>query len=214
MLALPEDIVSKDVGQWLDNGWFYANTDKDFGQPEIVCLQASQVDNDSKPKHAAVCNMHGVHSVVPWTKMYAHWPICGAVNVHPWADDPGTYHSKYAMSLIRLQKKQWKRTYNSYCLRAKPIVPEPVYAGSDHYPVIHAAFNPEYFSYTRIVDELFADGWVSCAITPNLIVLKGEKQRVFVDGDVVGLIDKQGYFTCVNPGLKRRLMPYFDGRVG
>lgn len=208
MNPLPSDIVAKDVSQWLSEGWFYAEYSKNL-------FRIGRLLHVSPDNNTAIVTFLGKEFkdelMLPFDKLYTHWPQCGAINILP--SEEQTWHGKFAMSLLRLQKKQWKRTYNSYCLKVRVIsdVADHFNYGADSEPVIKAAFDPQYFSYTHAVKHMFPDGWRSVAITPNIIVSadKSNSQMVFLDGEVIGTISGTR-FTCFNPGLKRRLLQHFD----
>jgi hypothetical protein len=203
VIALPEDITSKDVNQWLCEGWFYV---KHEGELKIARYITSISEHST-----LVRTLDDEELTVPHSWLFAHWPACGSINI---VSNPKT---GFAAHLVRLQKKQWKRTYNTYCLKMRPISDQQDHFtfGADGEAVVRAAFNPEYFTYTEVLKHKFPEGWVSCAINPSLIVMKvPDQQMVYVDGEVVGLInDTTKFFTCVNPGIKRRLLPHFDYMV-
>ena len=204
-MPLPEDIIAKDVTQWLDGGYFWACDDA--GVFKIARLLG--VGNEAKNAKVQLLDSDQA-PLLKWNQLYAYWPVCGALNIR---ED----ENKFAVFLTRLQKKQWKRTYNSYCLKLRTISDKPDHfnCGADSVCVIKAAFEPEYFTYTE-ARSMLENGWTSVAINPNLVVMKAPDQKmVFVDGEIVGFVtDATNVFTCVNPGLKRRLLPHFDYSVG
>lgn len=210
MIQLPDDIVAKDVHQWLDGGWFYADRGKG---PELARL--NQIHPDGL--QADVRFFDEKYTLLPFNKLFAEWPMCGSLNIFSSSHGKITSPGNFAVSLLRLQKKQWKRTYNSHCLKLKTISETDahfVYSPGDK-PIVGAAFSPVYFTYTQAVNQNFNAGWVSVAINPNLIIMKSIDSRIliFVDGEFVGAIDENNKFVCLNPGLKRRLLPHLDYAV-
>lgn len=207
MIPLPGDITKKDVNQWLSDGWFYYKDKSSTYQ--IGRLGGCSDDAEIITVHKLIDN-GGVSEVVevPREYVFAHWPECGSLNIPT---------QKVAVSLVRLQKKQWKRTYNSECVKLRVISDNPNHFGAtaNHTVVIQAAFSPEYFNYGDVLKYHFPAGWKSCAISPNVIVLKpeqGSNLTVFLNGEIIGMV-ADGRFTCVNPAIKRRLLPFFDYMV-
>lgn len=206
MIPLPQDITSKDIHQWLDGGWCYAEVNG--------VLRMAMFQKYIEPSGAMVVTDDLNGNIVPVEKVYAHWPMCGAINIMPWTH-PMTpvvkLDGKHAIQLRRVQRKQWKRTYNSGCLSLVPIgAPHQRYLSPEIYGVAKCAFNPEYFSYTDVVQNKFPEGWKSCAITPSLIVTNGVTKKVFLNGELIGKIDAENLMTCTHIGLKTKLRPYFD----
>lgn len=203
MIPLPEDISKKDVNQWLSGGWFYFKGSS--GTYQIGKLAG--VDEAQSLIHTQT--PMGDVEIVPFANVYPHWPECGAANLK---------ELKCAVSLTRLQKKQWRRTYTSDCLKLRVLSDDPTHFSGinpDYPSVIAAAFEPEYFTFSDVLKFKFKDGWKSCAISPSLIVMRPENSpslTVFLNSEIIGMID-DGRFTCVNPSIKRRLLPYFDYMV-
>jgi hypothetical protein len=206
MIALPEDITRKDILQWLEGGWFFvANQSGTYQIASMYGVSDKNVDD-----LITVLPMGGTEPITATrAQVFPHWPECGALNL---------MGGKFAVSLVRLQKKQWKRTYNGLCIKMRVIsdAQEHFSVNADSDEVVTAAFGPQYFTYSDVVKFRFKDGWKSCAISPSLIVMKGaenDNTTVFLSGEIIGLIDDQSRFTCINVGLKRRLLPHFDYMV-
>jgi hypothetical protein len=213
MTPLPTDIVAKDVTQWLSEGWFYAELSPNVFH--IVRLLTANADENK----AYVEPLYEDHDkdleeiVCEFKQLYAYWPECGALNIMP-NPDKGV-EGKFAVHLSRLQKKQWKRTYNAYCLKLRTISTKPADFSitADYAQVVYSAFNPQHFTYTEAL-SMFEDGWRSVAINPILIVsrINDKEQMLYSDGEIIGVI-KKDKLTCFNPALKRRLLYHFDNLV-
>jgi hypothetical protein len=202
MIPLPSDILPKDVNQWLGEGWFYVRNESGTYQ---ICRYDHTMDDC---EHSVVLPMDGKSFVAHHSAIYPHWPECGGVNLPD---------QKFAVFVTRLQKKQWKRTYNRYCVKLRVIsdIAAHYATSTDHPSVVKGVFEPEYYNYSDIVNYRFKDGWKSCAISPTLVVMKSTEGPVLVfsAGEIIGTIDEANRFTCVNPGIKRRLLPHFDYMV-
>lgn len=212
MIPLPKDIVAKDVTQWLGEGWFYAEL-----TPNVFSVARLLVANGEENKAYLTLLYNDpdkdVEITCGFNQLYAFWPECGSLNIVP--NKEQKIDGKYAVHLARLQKKQWKRTYNAYCLKLRVIShkTDDFSVSPDYSQVVAAAFNPEYFTYTEALDK-FESGWRSVAINPSLLVSNSprDEQIVYIDGELIGII-KEKKLTCFNPGLKRRLLHHFDDLV-
>lgn len=214
MLSLPQGISSRDIRQWLQEGWYFVEYKN--GEKAVACLLG--VTEDGTRINSLTTD--GMKVTSNPRQVYPHWPTCGALNVPV---------MRCAVYLERCPRRQWKRTYTSRCL--KVIVPGALdlYGGgfiSSPNPSISAnmnyivteAFNPQYFSY-REAKRLFnlqeSHRRVgSVALNQNVIVVWRGDQLPFVyyRARLIGKICDDQLITH-NEVLARHIIGAFNGDV-
>lgn len=206
MIPLPSDIAPRDVEQWFRGGvCVYNGTPHRFHDSEgdgiyIQSLTLGGLDE---------------HFRVDWDdrdSLYAHWPACGSLNV-----------GRVAIYLNRTQVQGYRRTYNADCLEVimpgkwsamRALGPDVGRLNPNSARVIISAFNTNYPSFDRAVEELAEDRIYSRAISPHIILAgNDEVQEVYYRGRRAGTI-ANGVFTA--GGLiidSNRVFKLLQGRV-
>lgn len=203
MKSIPEDVSMVDLHQWLGQGWFFYKEGETLVPAQLVDeMRISTIDDNC------------YH--VQYSLTFPFWPVCGALNL-----------DGYAIYLERLQRRQYRRTYNSRCLsltipRKWEVMKSPVASAvgistltPDDHEVIKAAFEPKYYTYTSAMRMMHTEGWVSVALNPYVIVSGGhEKCHVYYRRKLVGTI-KDGCLTPIGAqdARIRRIIKFFEGRV-
>lgn len=189
MIELPQGITAEDLQQWLQGGicmarqmgvqngaWRPATVDNVLG---ATTVSVRFLDEDWRQQHE-----------VATPDLRVHWPLCGSVN---------TSHG-CAVHIERIPQKQYKRTLNTRQLRYE--VPKGWEIGkalgqavvrdlkSPSIPVLRGLFNPDY---PRDYDEALgrlANGAVSVAINPRMIVAGDDigKRTIYYRGDLAATI--------------------------
>lgn len=201
MQEIPADVTTADVWQWLNHGWFWY----DDGE---VRVPATVEDNETELRVYPL----GLDSVeFNRATCFPHWPECGALNMNG-----------YAVYLHRNPARQYRRTYNSRCLRLEVpskwhtmgTYPEVKGLSPDHSSVVEAAFTPLYYTYTKAL-ELLAGRWVSVALNRHLIVAgTAEEHAVYYRAKLLAQVQK-GTLTPLTSNNPRnlRILKWFDERV-
>jgi len=188
MIALPDDITPSDVQQWLEGGVFYArrNAKEPWDLAELRAVEGEDI-------YVMFIKEEQEHRVRP-SDLRCHWPACGAINM------PGGF----AVNVERLQRRQYRRTYNSRCVRTsmpdkwlslRTMEPQITQVDYEGITFLDELFNPKYPPNTYEARRKVAAGEVfSVAITPYL-VLAGD--RVHYRGTFVGrLLENDFHAEC------------------
>ena len=204
-MPLPKDISSRDVVQWLQGGWFHV----DKGTERIPTVCSFEEIRDSG--QVRVIGTDGERFITAQSRIHAHWPICGALNI-----------DGYAVVLNRESRQQYRRTYNSRCLTidiprkwdVMKAAGTEASVNPDTAMVVEAAFNPMYYSYSDALQRL-AEGSVSVAMNPHLIIAGDMGMLlVYYRGTLVGKVEGTQMLPIGGDDVRlRRLMKFFDGRV-
>ncbi len=202
MQAIPQDVNSDDVWQWLNRGWFWYEADTG-----LVPAQLQQIE-----RHEYCCiTLEGDEYAFERDRVFPHWPTCGAVNLQG-----------FAIIIDRQQSRQYRRTYNSRCVlldvpRKWEVMKRHRFVRDltpDSAEVVKSLFTPEYYGYERAM-ELLDGGWVSVALNPYLIVAgTRDDQLVYYRGKLIARV-LQGEMQPLDDSNPRniRILKYFDGRV-
>lgn len=210
LIPTPRDIRYNDIVQWFHNGWVVVDTDE--GQRPAAFIECD-------PERRALIHveyigedMHLHSHWVPHSECYPWWPDCGALNLNG-----------YAVFLERIQRRQYRRTYNNQCLdidvprlwdAMRTVGHKVVNVSEDDAEVVLEAFNPTYYCWEEAQQKL-EEGWFSVALNPHVIVV-GEPQSCYVyyRGDLMGHIDGRELSPIATTRQRaRRLLKYFDGGV-
>lgn len=202
MQPIPSDVCLDDVWQWLNRGWF-------FYDHEGTLVPATMVQVDRR--EFAVQTTGGDEYAFKTGKCFPHWPVCGAVNLQG-----------FAMIVTRQQVRQYRRTYNNRCVlievpRKWEVMKRHPFVKSinpDHPEVVNALFNPEYYSYDRVL-ELLDGGWISVALNPYLIVA-GERRDhlVYYRGKLLARVQEGELLPLDHTNPRNlRILKFFNGRV-
>jgi hypothetical protein len=145
------------------------------------------------------------------TRLYAHWPRCGSINV-----EGGAFY------LMRAQQQQYRRTYNPRALTvvfpdkwsALKADPEFIrkYTNPMEREIILAAFNPEYPSWDEAMTLLETQPFVALN---SQIILGGERDllTVYHKGRKSGIVE-EGVFSSIGSGLPdTRAYKLMQGRI-
>lgn len=212
-MKLAEDITPADLSQWIDSGYFWFRT-----SGENVICRALSWPGPGQP--FAVQNIEtGMGYTVPdLNDITLHWPTCGYVNL---------LHSKFAIYLKRLQRRQWCRTYNSHCIslaipgqytirRAMGELEFNEVRGhlrTTNAHIVKYAFTPTYFSYPEAQHMLLNEGWYSVALNSNCLLCKsGGSVDVYYRGEYAGILDGNR-FDPTNETIVKKIMKVFGGYV-
>lgn len=185
MMELPPDISPNDIAQWLEGGVFYARRGRE--RPWFLATYNGVRDNGQVDVfHVGEPERSTVHP----HNICVHWPKCGAINIA----------KGFAVYVQRLQRKQYRRTYNSRCIRTsvpgkwqalKRLQPEDIYIDHGSHEFIQALFEPEYPLNTyEAIHRMTQGEWASVALNPQIILAR---TRVYYRGELVGRL-RDGYF--------------------
>lgn len=197
MIRLDPSMRYTDIEQWIGRGWcFIMPHDGTFNVAQCVRFP---MDDEVDEEHECYWHFEDMQGgYYEWTfeecleRVRPHWPTCGSINVPP---------IKAAVHLERLQMKQWRRTYNARQLtmhfpRKWDYTGRTGKAwdsiGPDHSHVIDAAFDPWYPQIDEI-DELFAAGWHSLALTPHIIITNTMPRLVYYGGACAAKVTETGF---------------------
>ncbi len=206
MQPLPMDLSRDDTWQWLNNGWFWYDDD---GEGLLPCY-LSQDDRDAD---YVVTDADGRSHVFEQSRVYIHWPACGAINM-----------DGFALYVQREQTRQYRRTYNKRCIkldipRKWDVMKRHSWVRSinpDTPALVAATFTPKYYNYSAAVSKLGDHrGWVSVALNPYL-VLAGEvdSHMVYYRGKLLARVEDTVLVPLDDSNPRnRRILKYFDGRV-
>lgn len=176
MIALPSGMSAHDVSQWLSDGVFLArrNSNAEWRPCTLLRFEDGIRVRDVATREAFTANPDNIR---------AHWPVCGAVNL---LEGPAGL-PPFAVYVRRLQRKQYRRTYNNGCLRVSVM---RTWQHLKMYPrellnvhpmsnqVINAAFFPTYPTLDE-AQKMMRDGRVSVALDPNIILVSGPDVHVY-----------------------------------
>lgn len=205
MIKLPPDITGRDVSQWLGNGWFVRVRGRKMEPMSLV----TPLDN----RHIVGLDLEGNEHTIPHSEVRAYWPVCGAVNVGP-----------IALTIVRRQARQYRRTYNSRQVRMqiprkwdvlKLFGPQIKSYGPNHPEVVKAVFRPWYPRYDKAVQDIQMGRAFSRAISPQ-VILAGTAQTmmVYYRGELTACIEGNRLVPIgVDAEIPRRLMKQFRGRL-
>lgn len=207
---LPNTMHQQDVWQWLGGGWFYYRP-PDTGCMTIASLHEGDEEDEDGSYRMTVSTLDGDDYRLEAERCAAHWPVCGALNLPDF---------KAAIVLERDQLRQYRRTYNSRCLRI--VIPREWEVAKDsptlrnlnpnNPAVVEAAFEPEYPDYDGACALLEA-GWKSVALHRHLILV-GPNKLVYYRTKLLGQIT-DNVFVPLNPSSQRniRILKWLGGRV-
>jgi hypothetical protein len=202
MQPIPEDVMTPDVWQWLNNGWFF----HDSGDGKLCPAYMENSGGD-----LTVMRVDGNEYDYVRHECFPHWPDCGAVNLHG-----------FAVILDRIQSRQYRRTYNTRCVELQiprkwevmKRYPMAKTMTADTPEVVNAVFTPTYYTYTRAL-ELLGSGWVSVALNPHLIVVGDrDSHLLYYRGKLLAKVEG-GIVEPIDPANPRniRILKWLDGRV-
>ena len=202
MNPLPQDLSISDIYQWLGEGWFLFRHDGQF----IV---------SSLEEEMTLRTITGVRHDLIRDRTYPLWPICGSLNLSEFG---------YAIYLERIQRRQYRRTYNHKCLsltiprkwevmKAKSLEVDQIHPNTP--VVIKEAFDPTYYTYTEALGLMDHEGWTSVALNPYIIVSGGpEKCHVYYRRKLVGTITNGQLVPIGDQSARiKRIIKFFEGRV-
>jgi len=194
MIEIPSDVQSHDINQWLDGGVFLARrndewTECTFGgahdDGRIICYF---LDGDSATKERS--------------DVRAHWPTCGSINM-----------PKFALYVQRLQRRQWRRTFNARCIslsipgkwqHLKQIEARELRVAADNPEFLRAVFNPTYPSNYDEAMQMLNDR-PSVALSPQILLVGSPNPQVYYRGKLVGQMIGGRYNAECDPLTERRV---------
>lgn len=206
MLDMKDVTNTDDVSQWVQGGYFLFDSAK-YGKLKIASLCAGPsmtVGTPSGSGWAAKLLPEGdIEAFSDQNKIHPTWPMCGAINL---------VHTRNAVWVDRLPKKQWKRTFVFTCISIVDAAGSTVpYANMPAYEknLICSIFEPLYFSYKDFKNN----DWATGAINPALVLRRGiEDIKVYLYADYVGSI-KKDKFTAISPTIERKVLQQLGGDV-
>ena len=177
MIEIPSDIRSHDLSQWLEGGVFFAKRSADsewelatyIGSDEARIVVRFLKDRQRED--------------VRLSDIRCHWPRCGSVNM------PG-----FALYVQRMQRRQWRRTYNGRCIRLsipgkwqhlKMVTARDLRVSADDPVFLDAVFNPTYPDTFGAAVDLLRDK-PSVALSPQIILVGHPNTLVYYRGERVG----------------------------
>jgi len=187
VIELPDGINPDDIGQWLYGGvCLYRGSDGTY-TPAIMDRVLTR-DNGSLYARIRIVedNFEAPLNVDPYT-LYAHWPLCGSVNVAAY---------QCALHVERLPARQYKRTFNGrqvkfHLPRAWDVRKR---VGQSGYSILQnvnrdtvlALFRATYPESTEAAFEMLGNGWLSVAVNPRVIIAGDDlgKRMVYYRGQL------------------------------
>jgi hypothetical protein len=197
MIELPEDIQSHDIGQWLSDGYFFA---RPSGESEWKIASYIGTGDNREIGCRWVSADHGEY--VPLQDVRAHWPTCGSINM------PG-----FALYVQRLQRRQWRRTFNARCVSIgipgkwqllKSIDARELRVTTDSPEFLNAVFNPTYpATFDAAMDMLGSQP--SVALSPQILLVGYPNPQVYYRGNLVGQMIGGKFNAECDPLTERRV---------
>jgi len=173
MYSMPDDLSERDVQRWCAGGFVLY---KDTAAMFVACIG----------NRCLVRTSSGLVEV-PRAELYAHWPMCGSVNVPT---------GGYSLYVKRRQTRQWNRTFHPQQVHAYVIDPTWVQKKTGGVPasisdtqLAESTFFPEYYSLQEATKLLTAGVVTSVAIC-RALALSGaaSEKRVYYHGQRVGIL--------------------------
>lgn len=215
MITLPDGISRDDIHQWLGGGVCLARSAGTW-QPAIYDRMVSHPDTGAELAQVRLLASGFMLRVnVTRADLAGSWPLCGSINL------PSL---RVATHVERQPARQYRRTFNSRQVRirlprawevAKLLGARVNEARQCSNVLIGAVFNPWYPPDVDSAFDLLADGWLSVAINPRIIVAGDPvgKRMIYYRGELAastsqGRLDPiASLSTCriINRALKGRL---------
>ena len=181
MIPIPDNISPDDIGQWLYGGVCLARQPDGEWMPCVVDRVEDSYFAGDKIRWIVLGRLASdgfvMRQRVKQEDLRAHWPLCGSINVP---------HHRIATHVERVPSKQYKRTFNSRQLaftlprswdirRSRGTTPAQRCTAASN-EVVSALFKPTYPVDYEDALAMLADGWLSVAVNP----------RIIVAGDIIG----------------------------
>lgn len=179
MIELPHDIQPNDVHQWLEGGVFMALDGEEFRPAVLVGV----------PDHGTVRIVFvgdSDRTDVPYEAVRPHWPQCGALNM------PG----RFALYVQRLQRRQYRRTYNGRCVRVsvpgkwaclKALSARELQVDVNSPDFLLELFNPSYPEDFGAAMRALSER-ASIAVDPHTVLVGSAEPAVYYRGQAAGRI--------------------------
>lgn len=215
-MKLAEDITTNDLAQWIDAGYFYVTV----GGDERICRVLNWPGQNMSGEFVVQDITNGENiSVRNLQHITLHWPVCGYVNL---------LHSKFAVHLRRLQRRQWCRTYNTHCVSlsvpslytVRRTIGDTSYNAlrdklrTNNPQIVKYVFDPTYYSYQEADHLMRSEGWASVALTSNCLLCKtaNGQHDVYYRQEFAGTIDG-GQLDPVSETLTKKILKVMGGYV-
>ena len=196
MIELPHDMRREDVSQWLEGGVFYAQP-REGSEWKLALLRGVPEPGLVSVRWVST----GDSAEVPYEQVRGHWPECGAIN-----------GERFAFYVQRLQRRQWRRTYNARCVRVtvpgkwqhlKSLGARALTLDPNGPEFLRAVFDPSYPSVEEAFNMLRNER-PSVAITRHVILVGHPEPVVYYRGENVGRVAGNVFHAdCAAPVAKR-----------
>lgn len=206
MLPLADNMTADDINQWLRNGWFLAEVKGKYK----TCMLYDIADR----RNLIVQDTEGYRYKVRSSDVSAHWPMCGAINVGP-----------FALYVQRMQSRVYRRTYQADLVSIHVVRP---WDSRERFPVqykklsrrandpkiVKELFTPSYCTYKEALADLESGKAVARALNAHVVLAspnkKGDELYVYNRNVIAGKIINGDYRPLSSgPGDSRRIHKLF-----
>jgi hypothetical protein len=207
MIPLPHDATHTDIDQWCSRGVVMVEDEKGGFFPAFFGTVSSR-------RVVEAVKMDGDHVLVPYNRVYVHWPRCGSINL------PGLH---YAVHAARRTQRQYRRTFFNSGLFittprswdvAKFVGAVPTATMVPPKVVAEACFSPVYYGYAEAEALITSEQKVSVALTPR-VIMAGDKsgKRMFYYNGVLAATAVDGMLHPAGQAVPvRKIAKLLEGR--
>lgn len=207
MIPLPHDATQADIEQWCSRGVVLVSDEKGGYTPAWYSTVSSR-------RVVEALDLHGNGMLVPFTRIFVHWPRCGSVNL------PGLH---YAVHAERRTQRQYRRTFFNAGLHivtprawdvAKFAGSVPTSTMVPPKKVAEACFTPVYYGYSEAEALITSEQKVTVALTPR-VIMAGDKsgKRMFYYNGVLAATAVDGMLHPAGQAVPvRKIAKLLEGR--